>query len=415
MKLAMRVISFCHYLQGPAATQYLADLGADVIKIEPLRGAFERHWSGGRSTVGDTTAFSLAVNRNKRSLAIDLKHPRAREVMDRLIDEADVIVENFRPGVLDRLGYGYEAVRSRRPAIIYASATGLGADGPDARRPGQDLLMQARSGLVAATGSRDSGPTIVGAAVVDQHGASLLAMGVLGAFVRRLQTGQGMRVESSLFQAGIDLQAEALTMYFARGVAGEVMQRGPNVGSWYHDAPYGSYTLKDCRIVLSMNDPSKLAEALDSDALRALAGIDRYAERERYAAAVASILAGCSFDDIAARFDAAGIWFERVQSYDELAEDRQARHVGAFMDIDVDGRKAKLVAHPLRYDGAAPDLRTMPLRPGSDSRTILREHGFAPAEIDTLIADGVIGSPSSAETRNKKRETAGDAHESHLG
>jgi crotonobetainyl-CoA:carnitine CoA-transferase CaiB-like acyl-CoA transferase len=398
MKIAMRVVSFCHYLQGPAATQYLADMGADVIKVEPLRGAFERHWSGGKSQVGPTTAFSLAVNRNKRSLAIDLKHPRARAVMERLVAEADIVVENFRPGVMDRLGLGWEALKALNPAIIYASATGLGADGPDAGRPGQDLLMQARSGLIAATGAGEVGPTVVGAAIIDQHGAALLAMGILGAYVKRLQTGQGARVEGSLFQAGIDLQAEALAKYFARTVEGDVMRRSPNVGSWYHDAPYGAYALRDARIVLSMNDARRLAEALDSDALRALAGIDRYAERDRYAATVAQVLATRCFAETASRFDAAGIWFERVQDYDDLARDRQATHCEAFMEVDVEGRPVRVVSHPLRYDGQRPPLRTMPLTAGCDSRAILAEHGFAAEEIDALAREGVIGGAQPDET-----------------
>lgn len=404
MKIGMRIVSFCHYLQGPAATQYLADMGADVIKIEPLGGAFERKWSGGKSSVGGVSAFLLSANRNKRSLAIDLKHPGSRPVMDRLIGGADVILENFRPGVLDRLGYGYETVRAKKPDIIYASATGLGANGPDAHRPGQDLLMQARSGLVSATGSSQAGPTITGAAIVDQHGAALLAMGVLSAYVRKLQTGEGTRVEASLFQAGIDLQSEALTMYFARADKGsDPMPRGRNVGSWYHDAPYGSYRLADCHIVLSMNDPVALAEALDSDVLRTLAAVDRYAERERYAQAMATELARHTFADLQDRFDRDGIWFERVQSYDELAEDRQARHIGAFTEIDVNGETARLVAHPLRYDGETPKVRAMPFEPGCDSRAVLEELDFAASEIDRLVTDGVVGvPPRNSDNENKQ-------------
>lgn len=404
MKLSMRVVSFCHYLQGPAATQYLADMGADVVKVEPIGGAFERHWSGGNSWVDGVSAFMLCANRNKRSLAIDLKDPRARPVMDRLIDTADVVVENFRPGVLARLGYGFEEVRARRPDIVYASATGLGSDGPDAHRPGQDLLMQARSGLVAATGSREAGPTIVGAAVVDQHGAALLAMGILAAFVRKLQTGEGTRVEASLFQAGIDLQAEALTKYFARGVDGDPMARGANVGSWYHHAPYGCYRLRDCSIVLSMNDPARLAEALDSDALRALVDIDRYAERERYAAAVADVLSARAWADVASVFDRHGIWFERVQSYDELAADPQARHLGAFADYPVGTTTARLVSHPLRYDGEIPAARRMPLQVGCDSRAVLEEAGVPSDEIEALVAAGVVGAPEPQRHPRQEQE-----------
>ena len=398
MKISMRVVSFCHYLQGPAATQYLADLGADVIKVEPIGGAFERHWSGGKSFVQGISAFHLSANRNKRSIAINLKKPGAREVVLKIIEPADVVVENFRPGVMDRLGLGYAALQERKPDIIYASATGLGADGPASQRPGQDLLMQARSGLVAASGSREAGPTIVGAAVVDQHGASLLAMGILAAFLRRLQTGEGTRVEANLFQAGIDLQTEALTKYYARTVGTDVMKRGRNVGSWYHDAPYGAYALKDCRIVLSMNDASRLAEALDSDRLRDLVQIDRYDERERYAEAVAAELAEYEYKTVAETFDAAGIWYERVQDYDDLRADPQARHLGALKAVEIRGQPVTLVAHPLQYDGSRPGIRTMPLEPGCDSRTILAGHGFSDREIDRLAAEGVIGVPDEVES-----------------
>ena len=391
MKISMRVVSFCHYLQGPAATQYLADLGADVIKVEPVGGAFERHWSGGKSYVQGVSAFHLSANRNKRSIAVNLKKPGAQEVILKIIDTTDVIVENFRPGVMDRLGLGYAALKERKPDIIYASATGLGGTGPASQRPGQDLLMQARSGLVAASGSREAGPTIVGAAVVDQHGASLLAMGILAAFARRLQTGRGTRVEANLFQAGVDLQTEALTKYYARTVGKDVMKRGPNVGSWYHDAPYGAYALADCHIVLSMNDASRLAEALDSDRLRDLVHIDRYDERERYAEAVAAELAERDYESVAGKFDAAGIWYERVQDYDDLRADPQTRHLGALEAVEIRGQPVTLVAHPLQYDGSRPGFRAVPLEPGCDSRSVLAEHGFSDTEIDRLAADGVIG------------------------
>ncbi|WMS42939.1 CaiB/BaiF CoA-transferase family protein [Acuticoccus sp. MNP-M23] len=394
MKLDFKVLSFCHYLQGPAATQYLADMGADVVKVEPLQGAFERHWSGGRSHVNGVSAFLLSANRNKRSLAVDLKHPDGLALVRTLAAASDVVVENFRPGVMDRLGLGYSALKALKPDIIYASATGLGADGPAAMRPGQDLLMQARSGLVAATGGGPQGPTVVGAAVVDQHGASLLAMGILAAFVRKLQTGEGGRVEASLFQAALDLQTEAMTKYFARQVEGDVMARGPNVGSWYHDAPYGAYALADANIVLSMNDAGRLADALDSDRLRALSGIDRYAERERYASAMAEALAPRTFADVSERFDAAGIWHERIQSYDDVRADPQAQHLGAFTEADVHGTPVSLLTHPIKYDGVTPPLRTMPLSAGADSRAILTELGVSDADVDALAARGVIGVPA---------------------
>ncbi len=391
MKLNVRVVSFCHYLQGPACSQYLADMGADVIKVEPLRGAFERHWSGGKSFVNGVSAFSLAVNRNKKSIALDLKHPDGSEIARELVRTADVLIENYRPGTLERLSLGYEAVKGINPSIIYASASGFGVDGPDAQRPGQDLLVQARSGLIAATGAGDSGPSVIGAAVVDQHGGALLAMGILGALVSRQTTGQGMRIDSSLFSAGIDLQMEALTKYYAAPQRQSLVKRGRNLGSWYHDAPYGLYEIDDACIVLSMNDAGRLAEALDSDDLRALKDIDRYAEREEYARVAAGVLRPWRFVDLAERFDAHGIWFERVRDYEDLRQDRQAIHNGVFETIDVDGTQATLISHPLRYDKQAPETVRMPLAPGADSESILAELGMTPERVADLVTRGVVG------------------------
>lgn len=392
MHIQMKVVSFCHYLQGPACAQYLADMGAEVIKIEPLTGAFERHWSGGKSYVNGVSAFMMSANRNTESLAVDLKQPRGRELVLKLIDDADVVIENFRPGVLDRLGLGFDMLRERRPSLVLASASGLGRTGPAASRPGQDLLMQARSGLIAATGGGDAGPSAVGAAVVDQHGGALLAMGILGAYVRRLQTGEGTLVESSLFAAGIDLQTEALTKYYAVQRNGSEFRRDRHVGSWYHDAPYGVYRLADAHLVLSMNDPAKLAAALDSAALRKLQNIDRYAERDRYALAVAAELASRRFDEVSALFDAQGIWHERVRSYDDLLRDPQAIHNEAFREIEVPGGgSALLVNHPLRYDGKLPAYRSMPFQAGQDSLAVLRRMGLSPSECDELAQAGVVG------------------------
>ena len=393
MLINTRVVSFCHYLQGPACTQYLADMGADVIKVEPPQGAFERHWSGGKSWVDGVSAFLLAANRNKRSLAIDLKRPESLEVIYRLFEYTDVIVENFRPGVMDRLGLGYADVAARKPDIIYVSATGFGATGPAHDRPGQDLLMQARSGLMAVTGNHETGPVAVGAAVVDQHGGALMAMGILGAVVRRLTTGKGTRIEADLFGAGIDLQTEALTKYLARRPGRGILERDRHVGSWYHDAPYGVYRLADCHIALSMNDPVKLAKALASPRLEALRDLDRYDERDRYARVVAKELAPRRFDEVAGAFDGHGIWYERVQDYDDLRSDPQALHNGVFLEIPVKGRTATVINHPLRYDGKVPEFKGVPLEAGQHSRDVLAELGYAAAAIDALVDAKVVFAP----------------------
>ena len=390
----MRVVSFCHYLQGPAATQYLADMGAEVVKVEPPKGAFERHWSGANTYIGGVSAFYLCANRNKRLFAIDLKHPQAREVIYRLIERADVVVENFRPGVLERLGLGYEEVRARKPDIIYASSTGFGSSGPEATKPGQDLLIQARSGLIGVTGHPEDRPTPVGCAAADQHGGALLAMGFVSAYVKKLTTGTGTRVEASLFNAGIDLQAEPLTLYLSQQAPPEAFDRNRNLATWFHGAPYGVYRMADCFIAMSMNDLGELAEALDSERLRALADLDPYEGRERYAPVLAEELEGRRFVEVIEAFDAHAIWYARVQNYEDLKRDPQAIHNQVFREVPVGDQAATLVNHPLRYDGEVPELRHLAIEIGEDGRDILAELGYSPGETETLIDDKVIFAPS---------------------
>ena len=208
----VRVLSFNHFLMGPVGVQFLADLGADVIAVEPPDGAFQRKWGGADKRIDGQTMLLLAGNRNKRSLSLDLKKPESVEVARKLIATSDVLAENFRPGVLDKLGLGFEDARRIKPDIIYAGASGYGADGPYVNRPGQDLLIQALSGLAMVTGTREHGPRAVGVSAVDHHGAALFAAGILAALVRKERTGQGCRVDVSLLSAAIDLQMESFTV-----------------------------------------------------------------------------------------------------------------------------------------------------------------------------------------------------------
>lgn len=388
----MRVLSFCHYLQGPAAAQYLADMGADVIKVEPKRGAFERHWAGADTFIDDVSVFFLCANRNKRSLALDLKHPGSRAVLERLIASADVVVENYRPGVMERLSLGYEAVAAIKPDIVYASATGFGADGPARDRPGQDLLIQARSGLIAANGAS---PTAVGCAAVDQHGAALLAMGIAAAYAKKLTTGKGTRIESSLFNAGIDLQSESLTLYYSGRQSAERFHRDPRLATWFHQAPYGVYALSDCHMVLSLNPMDKIARALQDPRLDAVAGLDPYLARDGIAAVLATVLSERRFAEIVPALEAEGIWYERVSDYDDLLEDPQAIHNGIFSRLPVRSGEAVLVNHPLKYDGQVPPLRRPPPELGEHGAELLRELGFDAAQIAQLTADGAVATPSA--------------------
>jgi crotonobetainyl-CoA:carnitine CoA-transferase CaiB-like acyl-CoA transferase len=386
----VRIINFCHFLQGPAAAQYLADMGAEVIKVEPLGGAHERHWSGADVFVEGVSGFYLCANRNNRSIAIDLKHPDGKAVARKLIASADVVMENFRPGVFAKLGFDDAALKLLKPDLIYASASGFGSSGPMVARPGQDLLIQAHSGLMSVTGNPENGPTAVGAAIVDQHGGALFAIGILGALVRKLKTGRGTRVEASLLNSGIDLQQEGLLNFFAGGVTRDRLARDKNLATWFHAAPYGVYAVKDGHVVLSLNDTANLAAALDSPELAAAASLDPYQDRDTYVRILAAAAAPFTLADLETRFEARAIWWGPVKYYDELREDPQVKHANIFRPVQVRGRTIHMINHPNRYDGEVPALRVLALEIGQHTHEILAELGYSEADAQTLIKNGAI-------------------------
>ncbi|WP_431692298.1 CaiB/BaiF CoA transferase family protein [Rhizobium giardinii] len=395
----IKVVSFCHFLQGPAADQYLADMGADVIKVEPLTGAYERHWSGANVYIEGVSGFYLCANRNKRSIAIDLKSAEGKDVARKLIAQADVVLENFRPGVFARLGFDEAELARLNPTLIFASASGFGSSGPMVNKPGQDLLVQARSGLISVTGNKASGPTPAGAAIVDQHGGALLAMGILGALIRKIRDGKGTRVEGSLLNAGIDLQGEALVNWFAGGIDRSVLDREKSLATWFHQAPYGVYPASDGHVVVSLCETPNLADAVDSDALRALVDNDRYEDRDAFARALSEATRRFTMAELEERFDANNVWWAPIRYYDELLSDPQIVHSEIFREVNVRGRKIHLVNHPNRYDGKVPELRVLALEIGEHTREILEEHGYTQSDVEHLLASkAVVASCEDATT-----------------
>jgi len=380
----MRVLSFTHFVQGPAAAQYLADMGADVIKIEPLQGAFERGYGADSVFVEGLSASFFAVNRNCRSVSLDLKSAQAREVVHALLREADVLLENYRGGVLDRLGLGYEAVKAIKPDIIYASASGWGSSGPMADQPGQDLLVQARCGLISVTGDLHAAPTVPGVPIVDQHGAALMAMAIAGAYVKRLKTGQGTRIESNLLNAGLDLQCESMAAYYSGRRSPQRMQRDSRLASWFLPAPYGVFQLADCHAVVSLGgDIERFADAIGTPALQPLA-VDRMANRDEFMRVLGDELAGWTYEQLERTLTPHALWFAKVQNYDDIRRDPQVVHNGCLQEFRIGESSATVLAHPVRYDGEAPPMRRMPRTMGGETREVLREAGFGDAEIDAL-------------------------------
>ena len=389
----IRVISFNHFLLGPMGVQALADLGADVIAVETPEGAWQRHWSSGDIWHDGQGMVHICTNRNKRSVALDLKAPRGREIALKLIDGADVVAENFRPGVMEKLGFGCDALRRRKPALIYASASGYGPDGPYAQRPGQDLLAQALFGIMAITGQPQTGPRPAGVSVVDHHGAALLAMGILAALLRRERTGKGCRVDASLMQAALDLQAESLTAWLNATPRPASVSAHRHVAGWYYPAPYGVYATRDGHIAVSLCPLPALAEAIDEPRLNSFSDKDAWRRQDEIGDLIAARLKTKATEEWRARMGEAQIWHARVQGYDDILADPQVRHMQALVTARGGGESAApltLVNHPVRYDGETATIRLPPQRLGAQTREVLAELGFAPAEIAALARDGVV-------------------------
>jgi crotonobetainyl-CoA:carnitine CoA-transferase CaiB-like acyl-CoA transferase len=338
--------------------------------------------------VEGTSVTFLAVNRNSRAIAVDLKHPLAGQVLAPVIAGCDVVLENYRASALDKLGFGYEAVRAIRPDIVYASATGWGSSGPMARRPGVDVLVQARTGMIAATGGT---PTAAGTPVIDHHGAALLALGVLAALVHRERTGLGTRVESSLLGAGLDLQAESLALFYAGRKQPGDLRRDDRLASWFIDAPYGVYELSDEHAVIALSgDMAGFAATIGSPALLALGDAGRLTDRDAFTAALGAALRDWTWERLDATLGPRGFWYERVADYTDVRTDPQIAAEGLLAETEYGGEPVTLVRHPVRYDGRLPDVRRDPPELGQHTREVLAEAGIDETDIDAYLAAGVV-------------------------
>jgi crotonobetainyl-CoA:carnitine CoA-transferase CaiB-like acyl-CoA transferase len=388
----IRVVSFNHFLLGPMGIQALGDLGADVISVESPQGAWQRHWAGGDIWHDGQSVLHLCANRNKRSIAIDLKSARGKEVALRLIDTADVVAENFRPGVMENLGFGYESLRQHKPNLIYASASGYGPDGPYAKKPGQDLLAQALFGMMAITGQAETGPRPAGASVIDHHGAAILALGILAAIVRRQRTGQGCRVDVSLMQAALDLQAESLVAWL-NAPKKPPIHAYRHVAGWYYAAPYGVYPTKDGHLAVSLAPLEAIAKAIGEPRLADYSVKDTWTRQDEISELIAQRLKTATTQEWVAHMEPLEIWHAPVQGYAEIAGDPQVRHMRSMVEVAGVGDRGEpvtLVNHPVLYDGKAAEVRLPPQRLGAQTEEILSEIGLSAAEIGALLQDKVV-------------------------
>jgi len=388
----LRILDFTQLLQGPYATQMLGDLGADVIKIEKAGSGdlyrsmtFFNEWIGD----GESPCF-LAWNRNKRSLAINLKDPEARAIILKLAEKADVVVENFRPGVMAKLGLGYEDLKQVNPEIVYCSATGWGPDGPYVKRPGQDLLVQGLSGATLASGKQSDGPVAIGTAISDQLGALHIVYSVLAALVHQQRTGEGQEIQVNLLQSVLAFEMQD---FFTVQNMGRTFER-PESGIAHpgNGAPFGLYPTQDGHLSIAMSPWSKIVEATGDEALAVYDDPQTlYDKRDEIYDALASRLVQKTTEEWLEIMLALDIWCAPVLSQEEVAHDPQVQHLNAFTEIEhPKAGKVKVTNIPFRMSATPGSIRRPSPLVGQHGAEILREVGYDDAGLAALQARGTI-------------------------
>ncbi|MBV6638237.1 MAG: CoA transferase, partial [Mameliella sp.] len=309
----LKVLDFSQFLAGPYCALKLADLGADVVKVERAgMGDLSRYLYLTDTKIGGESTIFHAINRNKRSLAVDLKSAADRDRLWTLVREADVVLQNFRPGVMERLGFGYEAVKAVNPTVVYGTVTGYGSDGPWVDLPGQDLLAQARSGVMWLSGARDDGPVAMGLPIADVLAGASLTQGVLALLYRRAMKGIGGQVETSLIEVLADLQFELLTTWLNDGHRTPTRSAN-NPAHAYLAAPYGVYETADGHVAIAMGKLDLLAQITGLDP--EIAGRDAFACRDEIKAGLAARLKTAETDHWMAKFVEADIWAAPVMDW----------------------------------------------------------------------------------------------------
>ncbi|UIJ45219.1 CoA transferase [Sphingomonas cannabina] len=346
------VLDFSQFLAGPSAALRLGDLGARVIKVErPDGGDAGRKLYLADLAFDRDSALFHAINRGKLSVAADLKDAGDLAKVKALVARADVLIHNFRPGIMERLGLGWEAVAALNPRLIYAGVSGYGPTGPWRDRPGQDLLVQSLSGIAWLSGNADGPPVPAGLAITDMMAGAQLAQGILALLVRRGVTGKGGRVDVSLIEAAIDLQFEHLAVYLNRGGAMPARSKVANA-NLYLAAPYGIYATADGHLAIAMCPVDRLAEVIDCLALAAFPADRWFAERDAIKAVLRDHLAARPSRHWLDRLEPAGIWAAPVNDWPGFTADPAFAALEATQQVtSPDGDRLTLTRCPIRIDG----------------------------------------------------------------
>ncbi|MBC9035088.1 CoA transferase [Sphingomonas sp. JC676] len=385
-----RVLDCSIAMAGPFAAQRLGDLGADVVKVEPTGGEWQRFRAAGGATGNRVNVSFLSLNRNKRSLAIDLKSEDGRAVLLELVKTADVFVQNYRPGVAKRLGVDYETLSAINPKLIYVSISGYGESGPYVSLPGQDLLLQAMSGAMLSSGRESDPPAPAGQYLADAITAYSAFEGVLAALLHRERTGEGQLVEVNMLDAVVTIQMQELSV-FTVGHKPQTRSAEPHAHC-YIRAPYGVFATGDGFIALAFANLQKLGELIGEPGFAGMDDeSDSWTHRDAIFAAVRERLTAKTSAEWLELFRANDIWAGPVYSYEDLVQDPQIAHNGTFVEYDhpSEGR-VKTPGFPIRFSKTPSTVERGAPQIGEHSREVLAQAGFDDAAIERLLANGAV-------------------------
>lgn len=387
----IRVIDATQMLAGPMAGTRLGDLGADVIKVEPPgSGEFNRtHGFGDARANGEMTTF-LAMNRNKRSLAVDLKSPAGQEVIHELVKASDVFIQNFRHGTAARIGVDYETLRAINPGLVYCSISGYGSSGPYRDRPGQDLVLQGYSGSMFSVGKKGDPPTPSALWAADVMTGYQAVIGILGALVGRQRTGTGQHVEVDMLSVVLDCQLQELVTFLNAGLTPDRTEERGAHGSI--PAPYGSYETLDGWLNLAMCPLPALGEVLDNDWLRSLVDYhDGHVHRDAIYRTIRDAFKGRTTQSWIEACDAHGVWAGPVYDFPALVNDPHiiAEHY-IVEQPQLHGKSARTIRPPLKMSTTPPTIRRGAPALGEHTEEILAELGFASQKVKELIDENVV-------------------------
>jgi crotonobetainyl-CoA:carnitine CoA-transferase CaiB-like acyl-CoA transferase len=394
----LKVIDLSHIMAGPACSMLLADMGADVIKVEKIPGGDDSRRMVPPTVGGESAAF-LIMNRNKRGIALDLKTGAGRAVLFRLLRDADVLIENYRRGTMEKMGFGYEVLRASNPKLIYCSISGFGRTGPYADRGGFDLVAQGMTGLMSITGERAGGPPMkAGAPVTDITAGILACVGILAALHSRATTGQGQMVDTSLFEAGITHTYWHSAICFATGQA-----PGPLGTAHPLNAPYQAFPASDGWITVgaaNQENWQRLIEALEAPELGKDPRFANNAERMRNLSALTAALTPLfqrrTVVEWLRRLEERGVPAGPVLDIAQMHADPQAlaREMIVETAHPVAG-KVKAIGLPIKFSETPGGVRSPAPVMGQHTQDVLREHGFSDAEIEQMAESGAIQTPAS--------------------